>query len=900
VTDATVILSHADAAGFALIGLLAVMSWIKRKGRNRACLASALGLLGLVSVIGQLTPVVHPPTFVAVINLACFMASGYALVELRHNLIPLPGRVRPALIVILAATTLLAVPLTLTPPNPSPGPYAWIVGCILILEWTACITEPAIRFWLAARSRPVIQRNRLRALSGGYLGIAIALVLALGAAVGAAAASTRPSPAVGLAFQVVATAAIPLFYIGFAPPAWLRRAWRGKEADAYRGASDALMTFAESQPMMAARAVEWATRFVGASAGLMLSIDGNILASQGLSADEADMLARHATGASGTTARLLDGEVAVVPVRTAVGVARLVVSAGPLAPLFGSDEIRTLAGFATSVATAMDRVRLSEQLRDQTQRMESLLEAVSELGAGLLISEQGRLVYANDAYVAMTGYTSDELQGCNLIDLAPDSEQHQLQALLEPRPVGNEGRHRYESRLLRKDGETIDVEAVVHSLENEGAIRFISLVQDITARKRAELALAEAAMLDPLTAIPNRRAWKDQLTRTIAHAGRHSEPLSVAVLDLDNFKEFNDDWGHQRGDRLLVEVAHAWRAALRQGDFLARFGGDEFSVIMPGCTATQAVSAIQRLIEATPEMASAGLAQWDGSESAEEFVERADAALLRSKKETRGGVTVARGHLENRFTSWTSRLDTMLERRYLTSAFQPIIRFESSEVLGYEALLRMSGAAADSSVEDLFTAAQRLGYSRDLDWLSRRVALENSWHLPQDALLFINVSARALLDPVHETDQMLMLLRWVDRSATNCVLEISEREMINDLNRLRDVLADYRAHGFRFALDDVGEGHSTLEVLASANAEYIKVARSLSERVEQAGPGSAVRAIVTFAESSGAAIVAEGISDLSMVGVMRELGIDYGQGFALGRPKFGDRSALDGATQQTG
>jgi diguanylate cyclase (GGDEF)-like protein/PAS domain S-box-containing protein len=899
VTDAAVTLSHADAAGFALIGLLAALGWIKHRGRNRACLASALGLLGVVSVIRQITPVLELPTFVAVITLACFMASGYALVELRHSIIALPRRVRPALIAVLAATTLLAVPLTTSPENPKAGQYAWIIGSVVILEWIGCITEPAIQFWLAARSRPVIQRNRLRALSLGYLGIAIALVLALGAAVAAAASSMRPNPAVSLVFQAVATAAIPLFYIGFAPPRWLRRAWRDKEAEAYRGASDALMTFAEDEPAMAARVVEWATRFVGASTGLMLSIDGSILAAKGVTAAEAESLARRAAGVRGTAA-LVDGEVAVVPVRTAVGVATLVVSAGPLAPLFGSEEIRTLSGFAFSVATAMDRVRLSGELRRQTLRMESLLEAVSELGAGLLITEQGRLIYANDAYVRMTGYSYAELEGRSLIELATPTEKQKVREQLEPGPAGDQGTNRYESQLLRKDGTAIDVEAVVHRLENDGTTRLISLVQDITARKRAELALAEAAMLDPLTIVPNRRAWKEQLARTIAHAGRHSEPLSVAVIDLDNFKDFNDDWGHQRGDRLLVEVAHAWKTALREGDFLARYGGDEFSVIMPASTATQAVSAIQRLIDATPEMASAGVAQWDGTEGCEELVARADAALLRSKKETRGGVTVALGHPEDRFTSWTGRLDTLLERRYLTSAYQPIVRFESSEVLGYEALLRLNGAAADSSVEELFTTAQRLGYSRDLDWLSRRVALEKSWSLPPDALLFINVSARALLDPVHECDQMLMLLRWVDRSASNCVLEISEREMISNLGRLRDVLADYRAHGFRFALDDVGEGHSTLEVLASANAEYIKIARSLSERVDQTGPGSAVRAIVTFAESSGAAVVAEGISDLAMVGVMRELGIEYGQGFALGRPAFGEGALLDGVALKTG
>jgi len=230
--------------------------------------------------------------------------------------------------------------------------------------------------------------------------------------------------------------------------------------------------------------------------------------------------------------------------------------------------------------------------------------------------------------------------------------------------------------------------------------------------------------------------------------------------------------------------------------------------------------------------------------------------------------------------------DELLERRYMRAAYQPIVALDSDQVLGYEALLRVGGSSADSSVDELFTTAQRLGYSRALDWLGRRTALECAGPLPEGALLFVNVSARALLDPVHDTDQMLMLLRWAGRRPDEVILEISEREMISNLARLREVLADYRAHGFRFALDDVGEGHSTLEVLAAANAEFIKIARSLSELVDQPGPGAAVRAIVTFAESSGAVVVAEGISRPAMIDAMRELGVGYGQGYELGRPAY--------------
>jgi EAL domain-containing protein (putative c-di-GMP-specific phosphodiesterase class I) len=139
---------------------------------------------------------------------------------------------------------------------------------------------------------------------------------------------------------------------------------------------------------------------------------------------------------------------------------------------------------------------------------------------------------------------------------------------------------------------------------------------------------------------------------------------------------------------------------------------------------------------------------------------------------------------------------------------------------------------------------------------------------------------------VHDVDQMLLLLATTGRRPDHVVLEISEREAISDLRRLREVLASYRREGFRFALDDVGEGHSTLEVLVAAEAEYIKLAASLTRRIDAERPDAAVRAITTFAASTGASLVAEGVENPAAPAALRRAGIGLGQGFALGLPAF--------------
>jgi diguanylate cyclase (GGDEF)-like protein len=145
------------------------------------------------------------------------------------------------------------------------------------------------------------------------------------------------------------------------------------------------------------------------------------------------------------------------------------------------------------------------------------------------------------------------------------------------------------------------------------------------------------ARTDDLTGLINRRAWDDELNREVVRATREATPLAVAMLDLDRFKLYNDRHGHQAGDRLLREAASAWRSVLRETDLLARYGGEEFAVALPGCDAETAAHLVERLRAITPEgeSCSAGLACWDGRESPDDLVGRADRALYAAKQSGR-------------------------------------------------------------------------------------------------------------------------------------------------------------------------------------------------------------------------------------------------------------------------
>lgn len=165
------------------------------------------------------------------------------------------------------------------------------------------------------------------------------------------------------------------------------------------------------------------------------------------------------------------------------------------------------------------------------------------------------------------------------------------------------------------------------------------------ARERAELmaTLAEVARTDDLTGLPNRRAWDEALERELARAERDTTPLCIGLADLDRFKRFNDDRGHQAGDRLLKQIAASWAAELRTTDVLARYGGEEFALALPGCDIEDATLLTERLRAATPEgqTCSVGLVYWDGSESAEKLIGRADKALYAAKDAGRDRVVIA-------------------------------------------------------------------------------------------------------------------------------------------------------------------------------------------------------------------------------------------------------------------
>ena len=348
---------------FVLLSVAMLADWLTHRERRRGYLAVAFGSLTLLVLIApslsDAGPYGRPLIDLAIL---LFLLSGWALLMFRDSFIPLGARARGFVAVVIVLVAALAIFVELPTDTQAPhGALQTVALAAILVTWGICVVEPIVTLWLASRGRPAVEGARMRSLSLGYTGLVVVIMF------GTLGGSLVTSDAAQLVLDLVALAIVPMLFISFYPPPWLRRLWSQPEQEELRQGLHSLLAFTPDRVTQAARALEWATRLVGGKGALIIDSDSSLLTYRGLSEEEAKAVAARAAAspqAGEVRSPPRGSPTLVIPLELQEGPGAMVVVAGAFTPLFGDDEVIRLRQYAGSITAGLDRVALSARIQD--------------------------------------------------------------------------------------------------------------------------------------------------------------------------------------------------------------------------------------------------------------------------------------------------------------------------------------------------------------------------------------------------------------------------------------------------------------------------------------------------------------------------------------------------------
>ncbi|MCV0402872.1 MAG: EAL domain-containing protein [Chloroflexi bacterium] len=409
------------------------------------------------------------------------------------------------------------------------------------------------------------------------------------------------------------------------------------------------------------------------------------------------------------------------------------------------------------------------------------------------------------------------------------------------------------------------------------------------------------ALLDPITGLGNHRAFQEELHRQTEDAKRHGHPLALVMIDLDDLKRVNDELGHAGGDLLLAAMGRLMSTSSRPGDRAFRIGGDEFALMLPRAAADDAHAVVRRILasalsaDSTLQRAfsfSAGISDYPAlSADARLLIRNADAALYWAKRHGRTDVQIfdpeKHGVADDRRSTaeLAEAVDRVIAEGLLTAVYQPILDLETGRPVGFEGLVRPTADASFRDAGSLFAAAEVAHRTVELDLFAISTIAAGLDVELDGAYLSVNLSPRTLETDLFRVSNLVEQLARFGLEPSQMVLELTEREAIEDLEVLQHNLAACHAEGFRIAADDVGAGNAGLRLLSAISFDLVKIDLSLVQGgVLRDSAVAVLRAIQGIAERSDAIVIAEGIETVEQLEVIRSVGIARGQGFLLALP----------------
>jgi diguanylate cyclase (GGDEF)-like protein/PAS domain S-box-containing protein len=559
----------------------------------------------------------------------------------------------------------------------------------------------------------------------------------------------------------------------------------------------------------------------------------------------------------------------------------------------------------------------AERTYDAVLASEARFRAVFDHSAvGIaLIETDGRIIATNPALQQFLGYSNEELLNRRLYHLVPEDDANGLAAALAAISSGASPELAIEQRHTRRDGEIVWAAltmsrahgATSGNLHGE-SLGVIAMVQDIRTRKSLEERLTHQASHDPLTDLANRTLFRQRVEIALQRAA-HRDRVVVMFLDIDNFKAVNDSAGHSAGDQLLVVAAGRLLNATRGSDTVARFGGDEFAILLENVrddeeariVADRITRTMRQPIQIGTETVIVGISigiarPHSDNEGADEVLRNADVAMYNAK-----------GSGKNRYqffepsmhTAVVDRIGLETDLRHAVAVpasefvlhYQPLVQLDTDTVVGVEALVRWNHhSRGELQPADFITIAEETGIIIPLGrWVLREACAQAFvwWHtLPDDHRMSIavNVSGKQIQEPTFVSD-VAAALADSGLAPARLVLEITETVIMHRTEVMMQRLAELKELGVHLAIDDFGTGYSSLSYLQQFPIDIIKIDKAFIDGMERDPAGAALtRTIIGLGYTLGLTTVAEGIEHPSQRAALAELGCVIGQGFLFARP----------------
>ena len=588
-------------------------------------------------------------------------------------------------------------------------------------------------------------------------------------------------------------------------------------------------------------------------------------------------------------------------------------------------EVGDVAGLAVIAHDITERCRAQRALAMSETRFEIGFEQ-SAIGA-VIADLHGIPIRVNPAVCALLGRPAHLLAGHRWMEFTHPDDVPLGQAVLA-RVADGHDTYDDERRYLRPDGTTVWASAHVVLVRDELARPqyFFVQLQDITEGKQMQQQLAHQALHDSLTGLPNRELLIDRLMHGLAGSRRRGSHVGVIFLDVDRLKSVNDSFGHDSGDHVIKCTAERIAGAIRPGDTVARFGGDEFVIVCDDVSALETQVIAERVLEAVSHpcaigdqerivTASLGFVVADAESTPESLLRDADVAMYRAKRRGRGRIEpfdeALRSKAEQR-SATAAALNRALERDELDVHYQPIVDLTTGAMVSAEALLRWRHPERGLvSPDEFIPLAEETGLIIPMGaWVLEQACHQLAQWQRTDPLMSIavNLSVRQLVAPDIAAVIAAVLRRTGARPEGLC-LELTESVFMEDVEYFERALTSLKALGVRLAIDDFGTGYSSLGYLKRFPFDAVKVDREFTDGLGTDPHDSAlVAAVVAMAGAFELEVTAEGVETEEQLTALKALHCGRAQGFYLARPMpaaeltrlvaTSHRWAVDGFTRQ--